>query len=249
MVLANVPNAQGGKRWAMAVRLTAALLLGASQPIVADTYLHGLFRITFPQESMPIEQWMRAHQWESRRHEPQYFEVGRGHMRLVSKGDSVMIGTTRGMPLRSQHWPRLRLRLQIIKNPTGTNNAEKSGDDSAFRLYVAFNRDKILFGPPHTIVYVWTERTEANTFIESPYFSEQMRYLSIGKGTTGSATTNAGGWVTIERDLVADYRKSFPTDEKDVPDVGGILLKCDSNNTDTSAEALLASIEFLAPNQ
>jgi Protein of unknown function (DUF3047) len=246
VLLIKLPSAPGESPWAPAMILTVALWLGGGQATCAQTETPGKFAVTFPQESISIKQWMDDHQWESKRHKPKHFEVGSGRMRLVSKGDSVMIGTTQGFPLDPKRWPRLRLRLRIIQNPPGTDNAKKSGDDSAFRLYVAFDRGKTLFGPPHTIVYLWTEQVDANTLIKSPYFAKNMRYLSIGKGTTASEATDVAGWITIERNLVADYRQVFPHDKEEVPVVGGILLKCDSNNTGTSAESWLASIEILA---
>jgi hypothetical protein len=104
---------------------------------------------------------------------------------------------------------------------------------------------------------MWTENVEAETFIESPYFPNKLRYLSIGKGMTGhnpQSGTHPGhgfkdtaGWVTIERNLLQDYRRAFPNDSDEVPAVRGIILKCDSNNTGTSAESWLATLELLAP--
>lgn len=219
--------------------------------------------VAFPVEPIGIKAWMAQHQWKSKRHNPHRFEVGNRRLRLVSQNDSVMIGTTHGLPADPHVWPRLRIRLRVTRTPTGTDNTKKSGDDAAFRVYVAFDRGKGVFGPPYTLVYVWTENVETETLMRSPYFRKKLRYLSIGKGVTlppghdaqrakaqgrpGHGRQDDSGWVTIERDLLQDYRSAFPTDRKQVPMVKGIMLKCDSNNTGTSAEAWLATLELLAP--
>lgn len=128
---------------------------------------------------------------------------------------------------------------------------------------MAFDRGKGVFGPPHTLVYVWTENVKAETLMLSPYFRTKLRYLSIGQGVTdarggetqgaktgdnpGHTRQDESGWVTVERDLLQDYRRAFPDDTQPVPMVGGVMLKCDSNNTDTSAESWLETLELLAP--
>ncbi len=38
-----------------------------------------------------------------------------------------------------------------------------------------------------------------------------LRYLSIDKGVTGNP-----GWVMIGRDLLQDYRRTFPDDDREV---------------------------------
>jgi hypothetical protein len=213
--------------------------------------------VTFPPETINIEQWMKQNKWESKRHNPRRFEVGNRYLRMVSQDDSIMIGTQNGFPIDPHVWPRLRFRFRVITIPTGSDNSKKSGDDSAFRVYVAFDRGKGLYGPPHTMVYMWTENVEPETLITSPYFTKKLRYLSIGKGVTDNdqqsgnspehGHQDTAGWVTIERELLKDYRRAFPDDTQEVPMIGGILLKCDSNNTHTSAESWLAILELLAP--
>lgn len=248
----------------MAVLLTSSPRSADAQaPAPSTTAMPVKPLVTFPVEAIEITEWMTQQQWKSKRHNPRRFEVGKRRLRLVSQDDSIMIGTTHGLPIDPHAWPRLRLRLRVTKTPTRTDNAKKSGDDAAFRVYVAFDRGKGLFGPPHTVVYVWTENVEAETLIPSPYFRKKLRYLSIGRGVTvtpgyetqrakaraprGDGRQDDTGWVTIERDLLRDYRLAFPTDTQPVPMVGGIMLKCDSNNTGTSAEAWLATLELLPP--
>lgn len=211
------------------------------------------FLADFPRQKMGIEKWMKENGWESMRDDPSRFEVGNGCLHMVSEKDSVMIGTNKGFPLDPHRWPRIRMRLRIGRIPLGTNLSKKSGDDAAFRLYIAFDRGGGLFNPPHTLAYTWTENLAPETLVESPHFKE-VRYLSVGRGVTtpdiqreedriGEQAEGKPGedpsWRTVERDLLKDYRLAFPEDKEEVPQITGIVLKCDSNNTKTSAEAWL----------
>jgi len=216
--------------------------------------------ITLPKDKTPVEKWMKDNDWTSARDDPSKFKVGDGRLHLVSKGDSVMIGTKAGFPVDPAEWTRIRIRLRVDRNPTGADLSRTSGDDAAFRLYVGFDRGGGLLSPPNTLVYSWTENVAEGTVIQSAHY-KQLRYLSIGSGVTtepkdkGAAKTQGGeagktaegepGWVTVERNVIDDYRKAFPEDKKAVPSITGIVLKCDSNNTGTSAESWLSSLELL----
>jgi hypothetical protein len=196
----------------------------------------GVPLLVFPEKKTELSVWMKSSSVESKRDDPARCEVGGGALRMVSEKDSLMLATERGFPVRVTDWPRLRIRLRVTALPKGTDLARKSGDDAAFRVYVAFDRGGGLFSPPHTIAYTWTEATAAETVIQSAHF-DNVRYLTVGSGKTE--------WVTLERDLAADYRKVFPTDKKGVPQLKGVVLKCDSNDTKSSAEAWLSCLELL----
>ncbi|MCA8958178.1 MAG: DUF3047 domain-containing protein [Planctomycetes bacterium] len=47
--------------------------------------------------------------------------------------------------------------------------------------------------------------------------------------------------------MAADYRQAFPRDKRGVPRLTGVLLKCDTNNTETRAEAWVRSVELVGP--
>lgn len=96
-----------------------------------------------------------------------------------------------------------------------------------------------LFSPPNTIAYTWTENVPAGRITRSAY-GKRLHYLSIGMGTTGSE------WVTIERDIIEDYRRVFPKDQKGIPPIKAVLIKCDTNNVGGSAEAWLSDLKLVA---
>ncbi|MFT5286901.1 MAG: hypothetical protein ACI8TQ_003076 [Planctomycetota bacterium] len=220
----------------MVLRTIACVLLLA---LVPGSSSETKTLVRFPKEEIEIEEWMKSHGWEDQRGNPKNFRVGNERLLMVSEDDSIAIGTEEGFPYDPYKTPILRFRFRIHRTPTGTDLSKKRKDDSAFRLYVAFDRDEGIFSPPHSIAYTWTEQLDVETVVESPHFSN-LRYLSIGKGTPKNEQ-----WISIERNLLTDYRRLFGK-EDGVPDLKGILLKCDSNNTGTSAKSEVAFVELLA---
>ena len=85
-------------------------------------------------------------------------------------------------------------------------------------------------------------------FIKSPSWVHEAYNLVIGKGTTSGQIENEDGWVTIDRDILEDYRRVFSAEKASVPPITGMGLKSDSNDTHTSTEAWLSSLELLAVN-
>jgi hypothetical protein len=226
----------------LSLRTAALLLVAGTSLLGAGERTHPLAE--FPRERTEIGSWMKRHGWKSKRNDPRRFELADGRLHLVSEDDSVLIGTREGLPVDPRAWPRLRFRLRVDRVPTGTDLAKKSGDDAALRVYVGFDEGGTWVTPPNTIAYAWTEDLAPETLVRSAHY-RRLRYLSIGKGVT-TATADDEGWVTIERDLGQDYRRVFG-EEGEVPDVVGIMLKCDSNNTGTSASAWLADLALLPP--
>lgn len=198
--------------------------------------------VELPDAPEPIEDWMKRHGWASKRHSPRRFELGQGRLHLVSGDDSVLIGTREGFPIDPRRWPRLRFRLRVDEVPTGADLSRKRGDDAAFRVYVAFDRGGTWISPPDTIAYTWTAGLAPETVVRSPHY-KRLRYLSVGRGVT--TDLDGDGWVTVERDLLADYARVFGRD--DVPELVGFMLKCDTNNTGTRASAWLEALELVAP--
>lgn len=217
----------------------------AASTLTAEPELKSL--ATFPQQPVAVHTWMKQNGWQSKRHNPKRFEVGKGCLRLVSNKDSVMIGTQRGFPLDPRRYSKLRFTIKIDKNPVGANPALKGGDDSAFRLYLAFDRGGGVFSPPHSIAYSWTEKKQPADTSASPHY-KTVRNLYIGHGLTLPAKKGAGKpvFVTIERDLLADYKACFPKDSRAVPMLTGVMVKCDTNNTGTTAESWLSKLELQA---
>lgn len=192
----------------------------------------------FPAGATDFAVWMTTGGWQSKRDRPDGWSIEDGALRLVSDGNSALIGTEAGFPLDAGPAPRLRVKLKVRTVPRGADLTRKAGDDAAFRVYLAFERGGGLLRPPNTLAYAWTGNDDEGSLIPSAHFSN-LHYISLGKGPTP-----LDRWTVVERDLAADYRRAFPK-ETGLPRMKALMLKCDSNDTKTSAESMLASIELI----
>mgnify|MGYP006281102843 CR=1 FL=1 len=131
----------------------------------------------------------------------------------------------------------------------------KSGDDYAARIYLTFDypldslawstrwtlralrlfyeRDQI---PNRAINYVWANKAERGTIVESPYTHLTMMVAA------NSGTKNAGEWVTVKRNVYKDYKKAFGGTP---PPITGIAIMTDSDDTGEMTKAWIDEIVFL----
>ena len=132
----------------------------------------------------------------------------------------------------------------------------KAGDDYAARIYVLFDYDagrlslidrlkmqlaQSLHGaqiPTAALNYVWDNRYPVGT-IQPNAYTDRARLVVVESGSA-----NAGQWVTETRDVAQDFRAAFG---EDPPDVIGIALATDTDNTGETATAWYGDIEFLPP--
>lgn len=130
---------------------------------------------------------------------------------------------------------------------------KKSGDDYPARIYVAFEFEPekaswferakrktvaTVFGeelPGNAINYIWANRLPQGETVANPY-AEETKMIAVTSGNE-----QAGEWVTVERDLVADYRAAFG---EDPPPIRGVAIMSDSDNTGESATAWYGDLEL-----
>ncbi|MBO6851792.1 MAG: DUF3047 domain-containing protein [Marinobacter sp.] len=130
---------------------------------------------------------------------------------------------------------------------------KKSGDDYPARIYVAFEFEPekaswferakrktvaTVFGeelPGNAINYIWANRLPQGETVANPY-AEETKMIAVTSGNE-----QAVEWVTVERDLVADYRAAFG---EDPPPIRGVAIMSDSDNTGESATAWYGDLEL-----
>jgi hypothetical protein len=140
----------------------------------------------------------------------------------------------------------LRWRWKVSNVYEGGDARQKSGDDYPARIYVAFRFQpdqagfferakrkaaELLFGaalPGNAINYIWANRVPVGETIANPY-TEKTMMIAVNSGTS-----MVGQWVTVERDIVADYRQAFG---ESPPPVVGVAIMTDSDNTGEKATA------------
>jgi hypothetical protein len=132
---------------------------------------------------------------------------------------------------------------------------DRDASDSPVRLILAFDgdhgrlslRNRMLFdlahavtgeSPPYaTLMYVWDNKAPTESIIHSGR-SDRIRKIVLESGVG-----NVGTWRHYERDIAADFRKSFGEEPGNLIAVG---LMTDSDNTRSSAKAWYGEVRIIA---
>lgn len=131
--------------------------------------------------------------------------------------------------------PWLRFAWRALGLPPGGDERGKTTNDSALGIYVFLESWGL---PPKTIKYVWSSTLPRGTTTESPFFSR----VKIVVLRCGAAM--AERWVEEEVNILEDYRRLFR--EEVVPNIIGIGVLTDSNDTGTRAAGDYGSFVFMA---
>jgi hypothetical protein len=160
-------------------------------------------------------------------------ENGHRFLHADAKGISVQIGLEKAWGL--EEFPILRWRWRARVFPEGTNEREKSGNDSVLSVYVVLGGWPI----PSSIKYIWSDTLPVGIAFDSPHSSKTKIFV------VRSGRSLAGNWLTEERNVLADYHSLFGEGEKN-PSARGILLLTDSDNTMTRAVGDYDSLSIAA---
>lgn len=150
-------------------------------------------------------------------------------------------------------YPMLRWRWKVANILKTSDMRSKAGDDYAARVYVMFDyplaklpfaeRSKLRLAralhdpnlPAATLCYVWDSKMPAGTILPSSY-TNLMRMIVVESGTA-----RVNQWLTMERDVAADFKAAFG---EDAPAVAAIAIATDTDNTGESAVAFYGDISF-----
>jgi hypothetical protein len=134
---------------------------------------------------------------------------------------------------------------------------DRHADDSPVRLILAFDgdhgrlslRNRLMFDlahavsgevPPYaTLMYVWDNSAPTESIIHSGR-TDRIRNIVLESGTG-----NLGVWRHYERDVAADFRRTFGEDPGPLIAVG---LMTDSDNTRSRASAWYGEVRLLGPD-
>lgn len=151
----------------------------------------------------------------------------------------------------------LRWRWKVSNVYQQGNARKKEGDDYPARIYVAFEFEpdeagfferakrktvEVVFGeelPGNALNYIWANRLPVGEIVANP-FTDTTMMVAVNSGTA-----NTGEWVTVERDIVADYRKAF---DREPPKLVGVAIMSDSDNTGASATAWYGDVSLVKPD-
>ena len=156
-----------------------------------------------------------------------------GHKVLSAFSRASASGLIKYVKFPPHDYPLLTWRWKIASiNPKGDVRT-KQGDDYTARIYVVF---------PHwikplsrTINYIWANKLPQGEAVPSSYFSRSMMVA------VESGQEKAGQWVSEERNIVDDYQMLFG---EDPPNVGGIAIMTDTDDTGGEAQAWYDDLIF-----
>lgn len=215
----------------------AALMLPALTLCAAPAAAAPGWSVTFDGPPTPAERWMKANGWEEQRGSAARWRIADGALHTAQDEDSTTIGTERGFPLDPQATPRIRIRFKVTAWPAKGDLRRKGTEDAALRIFVLFDRGGGLLSPPDTLGYAFASSNPVGKTLTSERF-DNVKFIPVA-----TARGYDGGWIEVERDLVADYKAAFG--RASVPKIKAIGIKSDGNNTDAKAAAVIDRIEIL----
>jgi hypothetical protein len=161
---------------------------------------------------------------------------------IVKEGGSTVIkahsraaasGLFRKVQLDPLQYRYLHWKWKIVE-PLG-NGAEKTkrGDDYSARVYVVF--PGLFFWQTKAINYVWSSQLPKGESFPNPYTGNAMMVV------VESGAEKAGTWVMEERDILADYRRLFGGEPRQI---GAIAVMTDTDDTGGEATAWYGEISI-----
>ena len=242
-------------------KLPLPILLALALPLVHSTVVLaesneqlevGSFSQALPGNTLP-------NKWQ-----PLTFDKIPTHTRytLVRDQDQVVIkadsrksssGLTREKTIDPKEYPVVQWRWKVENILQKGDVTKKEGDDYPARLYITFEYDstkvgffekakyetaKLLYGqypPIGALNYIWASKSPIGTMAPNPY-TDEVTMIVIESGET-----KLNEWVTEERNVYKDYMKAFG---EDPPNISGVAIMTDTDNTKEHAVAYFGDIVF-----
>ena len=127
--------------------------------------------------------------------------------------------------------------------PEGGDELENHKNDAAASIYVVFDMGRVaLFKKvPKSIRYTWSSTLEKGSENSIFYGNQKIVVLESGSENIGEH------WITVEQNIVEDYRRLFGDDPPARP--LAILILSDGNSVNDTAEADYDDIMFKSLDQ
>jgi hypothetical protein len=158
-------------------------------------------------------------------------------LHLRSQGDNSTISRDLKGSVNLEETPILEWSWKVITLPAGGNACQKSTDDQAAQVYVAWLRVPESVRS-RIIGYVWDSTATAGTICKSQKTST-VTYVVLRSGSD-----ELGKWITERRNVLEDFRRIYG-EAPDKPT--GLSLGIDSDDTRSSAESFIGPVIFTRP--
>ncbi|HUP62360.1 MAG TPA: DUF3047 domain-containing protein [Thermoanaerobaculia bacterium] len=149
---------------------------------------------------------------------------------LVSQSSSFSMQRRAAVDIA--HHPLLRLRWRVNALPPGADFRTPK-DDQAAQFFVAFATPLRY----RAINYIWDTTAPVGTVGDY----DLLWFIKIKTLVVASGAGETGRWVTVTRDVAADYRALFGGEP---PPVRGVRFQVNSQYTRSYAEGCIASVTF-----
>lgn len=163
-------------------------------------------------------------------------EADNQFLRCITRGQALRITLANqedfGLDWDLRLHPRLRWRWRAIHLPAGAREDSRRWNDSGGAIYVTFGADWL--GRPISIKYTYSSLLPRERVVD--FGSLKVIVASSGREALAH-------WVTVERDVVADYRRVFGKEPPARP--LSITIWNDSDNTQDYAVVDFDDLELV----
>jgi hypothetical protein len=157
------------------------------------------------------------------------------HLALRLRSEQSSFALYRDVVVDLNELPFLSWSWKIIRLPAEGDVRERAADDQAAQVYVVFPRWPAPLKNSDVIGYVWDSRAPVGTQVTSTK-APNVKIIVVASGQSQVET-----WRMEERDVARDYAALFG---RPAPRVGQVAVMIDSNDTRTTAEALIGDLIF-----
>lgn len=167
---------------------------------------------------------------------PTDYQVRRGGTNFFVRG--VAAKTCSALTFKLDLVPPAKLKLRWRWKIAGVNPNASERDikkfDHAARVFIAFDT---FIGPPRTLNYFWGNVEKVGTVLAHPKSGRAQLFV------VESGNARAGGWISEERDVTADWKKVFA--DQPMPKIIGLGLMTDSDSLGQKLTGDYADLELI----
>ena len=161
-------------------------------------------------------------------------ENGNKVLHLIARKSSFRLNKRLAIDIKK--YPILTWRWKVMTLPAGGDVRNKSKDDQAAQIYLHFARFPKMINF-WDIGYIWDSVTPKGSILPSRQpIGSRVQYIVLQSGSR-----KLGQWVSERRNVYKDHKRLFG---KNPPELMGIALMIDSDNTNSSAECYFDDLAF-----
>lgn len=159
-----------------------------------------------------------------------------GHTALHANSSAAASGLFRKINIDLRKTPVLHWTWKVDNVLMGVDERTKAGDDYPARVYVVFSGGAA-FWRTRAINYVWSNNQPVSSQWPNA-FTKNAQMIAVQSGTE-----RLGQWVEEQHDVLADYRKLFGAEPRNVE---AVAIMTDTDNTGATASAWYGDMWFSA---